>query len=421
MLGVNGRFSFFILFIFAQMKYARLVIPIVFGVLLLVTCSQPDQSSLPMGASLRPAPPPLDPALEDFLKDFHRYFEDTMILTMTPGAAVAIVKDSQVIFLHGYGVRAEGSPELVDEHTVFRIGSLSKGFTSILTGMMVEKHKLRWYDKVQDYIPDFNLSDPEQAKRLEIRHLLTQTTGLPYHAFSNLIERGFSVQYILQQYPLARLAGKEGEYFSYQNAAYSLIEPILQAATGKPFNELLATKIFQPMGMQDASSDYESMVNNTNHALPHRYRSRAWEADSITHRYYNFPAAGGVNASITDMSKWLVALLGYHSAVVPPSVLRDVFSPVIATGLERPTLAGFIDRDSAFYGKGWRILERGQDTLVYHAGFVNNFLSEIAFNRRDGIGICVLFNAPTPVGGKCISAFFRRWEKARKTMGKAQS
>lgn len=421
MLGRTRRSSFFILSIFAQMKYARVVIPIVFGVLLLVACSQPDQSSLPMGASLRPSPPPLDPDLEAFLKDYHRYFEDTMILTMTPGAAVAIVKDSQVVFLHGYGVRAEGSPEPVDEHTVFRIGSLSKGFASILTGLVVEEGKLKWYDKVQGFIPDFNMKDPEQAKRLEVRHLLTQTTGLPYHAFSNLIERGFSVQYILQQYPLAKLAGKEGEYFSYQNAAYSLIEPILQSATGKPFNELLATKIFRPIGMQDASSDYESMVNSPNHALPHRYRYGAWEADSITHRYYNFPAAGGVNASITDMSKWLVALLGYKAKVMSHSVLRDVFTPIIGTGLERPTLAGFIDRDSAFYGKGWRILERGQDTLVYHAGFVNNFLSEIAFNRRDGIGICVLFNAPTPVGGKCISAFFRRWEKARRTMGKAHS
>lgn len=402
------------------MKYARLVIPIVFGVLLLVTCSQPEQTS-PLQATLRPTPPPLDPSLEAFLKDFHRYFEDTMILTMTPGAAVVIVKDSQVVFVHGYGVRAEGSPEPVDEHTVFRIGSLSKGFTSVLTGMVVDEHRLQWYDKVQDYVPDFNLSDPEQAKRLQVQHLLTQTTGLPYHAFSNLIERGFSVQYIRQQYPLAKLAGKEGEYFSYQNAAYSLIEPILESATGKPFNQLLAENIFQPLGMQDASSDYESMVNNPDHALPHRYRAGAWEADSITHRYYNFPAAGGVNASITDMGKWLVALLGHRPKVLPERVLRDIFTPVIGTGLERPTLSGFIERDSAFYGKGWRVLKRDGDTLIYHAGFVNNYLSEIALNPKDGIGICVLFNAPTVVGGKCISAFFRRWEKARPAVGKPLS
>ncbi|MBK9013287.1 MAG: beta-lactamase family protein [Saprospiraceae bacterium] len=390
------------------------------GLLLLAACSQTDRTA-PMGASLRPTPPPLDPNMEAFLKDFHRFFEDSMILTKTPGAAVVVVKDGQVVFFHGYGVRAEGRPEPVDEHTVFRIGSLSKGFAGILTGLLVNEGKLKWHEKVQDRLPDFNMKDPEQAQRLEIRHLLTQTTGLPYHSFSNLIEKGFDQNYVMTQFPLARLAGREGEYFSYQNAAFCLIEPILQSASGKPYNELLVEKIFRPVGMANASCDYESMVNSPNHALPHRWRGNGWVADSITHRYYNFAAAGGVNASISDMGEWLKALLGHKPEAVPADVLKDVFTPVIGTGLERPVLQGFIDRDSAFYAKGWRILEHGGDTLVYHAGYVNNFHSEIALNRRDGIGICVLFNATSPMSGKCIAAFFRRWEKVRGKMEPPQS
>jgi len=397
------------------MKFARYVIPVFCGMVFLLACSQPDNTA-PLGAALRQTPPPLDPNLEAFLKDYHRYFEDSMILTQTPGAAVAIVKDSQVIFLHGYGVRAEGSPEPVDERTVFRIGSLSKGFAAMLAGLMVNEGKLKWYDRVQDYLPDFNLSDPEQAKRMQIRHLLTQTTGLPYHSFSNLIEQRFDSSYIFRQYPLARLAGKEGEYFSYQNAAYSLIEPILQTTTGKPFNVLLQEKIFGPLHMNNASCSYAAITSNPNHALPHRWRGSGFVVDSITHRYYNYAAAGGINASITDMAEWLKALLGHSPATVPKAVLDDVFTPYIGTGLERPVLRGFIDRDSAFYAKGFRILEHGQDTLVYHAGFVNNYHCEIALNRRDGIAICVLFNAPSPLAGKCIAGFFRRWEKLRATM-----
>ncbi|MBI1225288.1 MAG: serine hydrolase [Bacteroidetes bacterium] len=403
------------------MKNTRIIAPILFALFVLISCSQPEQPVVPMGAFLRPTPPPLDPRLEVFLKDYNRYFEDSMILTQTPGAAVVIVKDSQIVFIRGYGLRAEGRPERVDEHTIFRVGSLSKGFTGILTAMEVEENKLEWTDKVQKYLPDFNMSDPEQAQRLEVRHLLTQTTGLPYHSFSNYIEKGFSQNFVMQQYPLAKLAGKEGVYFSYQNAAFSLIEPILEQVSGKPFNELLAEKIFKPLHMANASSDYDDMVNSLNHALPHRYRGLGWEADSITHRYYNFAAAGGVNASISDMGEWLKALLGQKPSIISSSVLKDAFTPVIATGLERPVLRGFIDRDSAYYAKGWRILEHGTDTLVYHAGFVNNFHSEIAMNRRDGIGICVLFNAPSPMAGKCIAAFFRRWEKVRDGLVKVQS
>jgi beta-lactamase class C len=281
---------------------------------------------------------------------------------------------------------------------------------------MEDDGKLRWYDKVQQFVPDFNLSDPAQAERMEVKNIVTQTTGLPYHSFSNLIEQGFSNEYILSQFPLARLAGKEGEYFSYQNAAYSLIEPILEQVGGKPYNEILAEKLFEPLQMHSASSSYDAIINSPNYALPHRFRGNGWVADSITHRYYNYVAAGGVNASISDMAEWLKALLGHKPEVVPPSVLRDVFTPYIVTGRERPVLRGFIDRDSAYYGKGWRILHHWGDTLVYHAGFVNNYLGEIAFLPSDDIGICVLFNAPSQLGGQCISTFFRRWRSVREMM-----
>lgn len=412
--GQSPRSTYSYFFTFAEMKNILHIAPIIF-LLFLFGCSDSERSQ-PMGATLRPTPPPLDPQMEAFLKDYHRFFEDSMILTQTPGAALVIVKDSQVVFIQGYGYREEGQFERVDEHTVFRIGSLSKGFAGVLTGLLVKEGKLNWTDKVQGYLSNFNMSDPEQAHRLEVRHLVTQTTGLPYHAFSNLIERGFDQNYVLAQYPLARLAGKEGEYFSYQNAAFSLIEPILEQATGKPYNELLTEKIFLPLGMANASTGYDAIVDNHNHALPHRYRKPGWVADSITHRYYNFPAAGGINASITDMGEWLKAMLGHRPQTVPADVLKDVLTPVINTGLERPVLRGFIDRDSAFYAKGWRIVEHGTDTLAYHAGFVNNYLCEIALNQRDGIGICVLFNAPSPLAGKCIAAFFRRWEKVRKKL-----
>lgn len=393
------------------MHTRRIVVLLALAVLL-AACTNSGNSNQHV-ASLRATAPPLDPQMEEFLRDYHLFFQDSMILSGTPGAAVVIVKDSQVVFVKGYGVRAEGNPTPVDEHTVFRIGSLSKGFTGILTGLLVHEGKLKWHETVQSYLPNFQLKDPEQAERLQIRHVLTQTTGLPYHSFSNLIERGFDLSYVMKQFPHARLAGKEGAYFSYQNAAFCLVEPIMQSVTGKTYQELLKEKIFEPLGMETASCNYDDIVNAPNHALPHRYRGGAWEPDSITHRYFNFAAAGGVNASAADMGEWLKALLGQRPDVLPPSVLKDVFSPYIGTGLERPTLQGFIDRDSAFYAKGWRILERGPDTYVYHAGFVNNFHCEIALNRQDGIGICVLFNAPSPLAGKCIAGFFRRWVKVR--------
>ncbi len=392
------------------------IVPPLLAIWLVVACNSAE-NPMKMGATMRPSTPPLDPAFEAMLKDYNRFFEDSMILTMTPGAAVVVVKDGEVVFIKGYGVRQEGTQLAIDENTVFRIGSLSKGFASVLAAKLEDEGKLRWYDKVQRYVPAFNLSDPAQAERMEVKNIVTQTTGLPYHSFSNLIEQGFSKEYILSQFPFARLAGKEGEYFSYQNAAYSLIEPIIeQSAGGKPFDELLMSELFKPLQMNNASTSYDAITNNPNHALPHRYTGVGWRPDSVTHRYYNYVSAGGLNASISDMAEWLKALLGHKPEVVPPSVLRDVFTPHISSGRERPVLRGFIDRDSAYYGKGWRILHHWGDTLVYHAGFVNNYLGEIAFSPSDDIGICVLFNSPSQIGGQCISTFFRRWRTVRELM-----
>lgn len=378
-------------------------------------CGESHTQNMPLAAHLPDfeEQPPLDPQLQQLLDDYDGYFRDSMILTLTPGAAVVIVKDGEVIFLKGYGTKEEGKFDPVDVHTVFRIGSLSKGFAGLLTGILVENGNLIWNENVQEHIPEFNLKDPNQARRIEIRHLLSHTNGLPYQAFSNLIEQGFDLNSVIRFFPTTKLAGKEGEFFGYQNAAFSLIEPVIQSVTGQTYQALLAEKIFTPADMADASCDFESMRNIGNKALPHHFTESGWVVDTVTRKYYDFAAAGGVNASISDMGKWLKVLLGHKPDVVSSATLDEVFRPVINTGLERAILPGFIHRDSAFYAMGWRVLLHGPDTLIYHAGFVNNYHSEIALNRKDGIGICVLLNAPSPLAGRCIPAFFRRWEKYR--------
>jgi beta-lactamase class C len=392
----------------------RILVLLLFGSLAtLFSCEEPARTPISLQANLFPVPkkPPLDPQLQAFVKEYDRYFTDSMRLMGAPGAAVVIVKDSMVIFQQGYGVRSADGYDPVDEHTVFRIGSLSKGFAGVLTGILVERGVLQWNDRVQQYVPDFKLRDPEQAARIEIWHLLSHTTGLPYHAFSNLIEEGFDRHTIVSQYfPTSRLFGKEGEFFGYQNTAFCVIEPVLETAAGQPYQALLKRYIFETAGMKNASASFQSMRKADNKALPHIATAAGWSADTISSLFYDFAAAGGVNASISDMGKWLLVLLGKRPSLVDGPTLDRVFTPVIRTGKERRILPGWIDRDSASYALGWRILEHGGDTIVYHAGMVNNFHGEIALDRRAGIGICVLFNANTPLRGNCIRAFFQRWK-----------
>ncbi len=352
--------------------------------------------------------------MQAFLDAYDRFFAGEMTITQTPGAAVVIVKDGEVVFMRGYGVKAAGGRDSVDANTVFRIGSLSKGFAGVLTGMLVQDSLLDWNEKVQECFPEFDLRDHQQAQRIQLWHLLSHTTGLPYHAYTNLIERGIDTRKIATEYlPKAPVSGKEGEFFSYQNAAFCVVEEVMLGATGKTYQELLCEKIFQPACMQSASCDYASIMNISDKALPHFQTGSGWKAGEISKEYYNSKAAGGVNASIADMGEWLKLLLGHRPDLAADATLDKVFSPVIKTSKERRIFSSWLGRDAASYALGWRVLEDGPDTIIYHGGYVNGFKSEIAFSRCDDIGICVLFNANSEFSKKCVPMFFEQWKQKR--------
>lgn len=102
--------------------------------------------------------------------------------------------------------------------------------------------------------------------------------------------------------------------FSYQNVAYCVIEEVMNATTGKYYPQLLQERIFQPAGMHFASCDFLTMRMNSNKALPHFWTGSSWRSDTISPYYYNAAAAGGVNASISDMGIWLELYLANASS-----------------------------------------------------------------------------------------------------------
>lgn len=95
-----------------------------------------------------------------------------------PGIAVAVVKDGKLIHSKGYGVRSLNTKQKVDENTLFGIASNSKAFTASALGILVDDGKLKWDDKVIDYIPEFRLYNPYVTEEFTITDLLTHRSGL---------------------------------------------------------------------------------------------------------------------------------------------------------------------------------------------------------------------------------------------------
>ncbi|MBH0619171.1 serine hydrolase, partial [Salmonella enterica] len=95
-----------------------------------------------------------------------------------PGISVAVVKDGQVVLAKGYGVRSLATREPMDANTLVGIASNSKAFTTAALGLLVEEGKLRWDDKVTDYIPEFKMYDPYVTAEFTVRDLLCHRSGL---------------------------------------------------------------------------------------------------------------------------------------------------------------------------------------------------------------------------------------------------
>jgi beta-lactamase class C len=332
----------------------------------------------------------------------------------SPGAAVVIIRDTAVVFMRGYGVKLAGGNDSVDIHTTFRLGSVSKGFAAVVSAMLVQGGYFSFDDKLTEYLPEFRLSSPEQTERITIRNILSHTTGLSRHSFTNLVERGWSIDSIEVQMSTLPLAGKEGEIFAYQNAAYSLIEKVIKKTTGKEYPDILTGQVFLKAGMADASCSFEGMTGRANKTSPHIAVSNTkFKEKPITEKYYNSVSSGGVNASISDMGIWLRLLMGHYPGVVKKEALNPIFEPVINTDNERKIFNRWKSTQESWYAMGWRVIDYNGRRYIYHGGFVNDYRAEIAFDRETGIGICALFNAPCGLSNTIVRNFFDYYNQIR--------
>ena len=355
-------------------------------------------------------PPVLDPAFVAFTEKYVTYFQEVLNRTNTPGAALVIIKDDQVYYMDGMGVKRVKTNEPIDANTVFRIGSLSKGLTAALTGILVEKETMAWTDKLHVYLPEFQLQDAEQTKRVNLKHVLSHTTGLPYHAYTDMVEKGNSLTFITKQFKKVNLIAKEGEIYAYQNAVFSLIGEAMEVATGHPIADLLDLELFQPLGMSNASTSYEDLMDSNNFSHPHTGGGAHWRKRRISKKYYNAVPAGGINASIADMAQYLQLLLGNRPDLLSEQTLDHLFEPLVNTRNKRKYFRRWPFVEEAYYGLGHRVVTTKDDILIYHGGYVNGYKSELSFNRKDKVGICVLTNAPSALSGISVPAFWEQYE-----------
>ncbi len=354
-----------------------------------------------------------DPAFQKFLGDYEVYLRRLLEAEGVPGAAVAIVRDSSIALVKTYGLRARGRRDSVDAHTVFRVASLSKGFTGILASLLVQEGLLRWDEPAYEHVLDLHMKTEEYTREIQLIHLLSHSTGLPRHTFSNLLNMGMSYPMILQRLASVKPTHSVGSYHNYQNVAFSLSGDMMESVTGQRFHVLLKERIFAPLGMEDASATLADILADSNVAMPHKWGGGSYVPTGIDPNYYEVVPAAGVNASISDMAQWLFMLLGNRPDFASDSLLSQAFHPFVEIPAGDRVLRNWENLETAHYAMGWRILQLPGIQVTGHSGYVNNYRSEIAFSREEKVGIVILTNAPNSTVGQAVPAFFDKYLEFR--------
>jgi len=382
-----------------------------FFFLCIIGCTTSKMEEKEVVVDLKPVVKKTD-SLSLFLDHYEKFFATNFNISECPGAAIVIVKDSTVIYKKGFGVKEIHTSDSVDVNTVFRIASLSKGVTSVLAGNLADNNELKWEQGIKKSVSNFDLRDKAQAERLTVNHLLSHTAGLYKYTNSKLIHKGVSLQSIIASFKRNGVVAKEGTEYEYQNAAFSVIEKVMENSTGKSFETLLKERLFIPAGMKNASSAYADIKKNTNVALPHKwnYYSKKYYLTNLHQNYYNVAAAGGVNASISDMAEYLKVLLGYRPDIISEKSLTEIFNPMICTS-QKSTYVNLWDGvTDSYYAKGWRVLDYRNRRIIYHGGNVNQYKTQLMIDPENKIAVCVLFNGPNTFNGPVIPTFLSYYD-----------
>lgn len=339
---------------------------------------------------------------EDYMKFVRHEFTHERL----PGLAVAIVRPSGIVQRQTFGKTQVKNGQRINADTVFRVASVSKTFAAELTALLVEEGKLRWDDKISRYSKKFRLANNQQ-RQISLKHILSHSTGLVPYAFDNMLDANRPLSKIFPKFRKLKLMCKPARCYGYQNIAFSLIEDAVEAGSNKHYDELMQERIFTPLRMQTASVGFEAFQNTTNRALPHiTINKQRFKTIRVKEKYYRIAPAAGVNASINDLSKWLMAQMGSHPHVISKTLVDTVTTPQIRTRQPLRLRNWRKHLSDAHYGLGWRIYKYDDEAVYYHGGLVEGFRASIAYSKRYQIGIAILMNADSNVIGHLSAAFW---------------
>jgi CubicO group peptidase (beta-lactamase class C family) len=331
----------------------------------------------------------LDTAFASVLKTWHG-----------AGFAVAVVEKNKVVYSKGFGYRDYENKIPATSNTLFAIGSCTKAFTASLIGMLRRDGKVDYDKPVRNYLPDLKFYNDEMNDKITLRDMMCHRTGLPRHDYSWYFFSTAARDSLLQRIQYMEPSAGIREKWQYNNFMFLAQGVLVEKITGKPWEDNIREKIFEPLGMSSSVLTIADLMKCNDAAIGYGLKK-----DSIIKKleYYHIDAmgpAGSINSSANDMAKWLVTWINGGKfdgkEIIPAAHVNEAMSSqmIIAAGLpdkENP------DIYFANYGFGWFLSSYRGHYRVEHGGNIDGFTASTCFFPSDSVGIIVLANQSNSV------------------------
>ncbi len=293
------------------------------------------------------------------------------------GASGGVMRNNEVILARGYGYADLNKKVEATEHTVYRIGSITKQFTALAIMVLVEQGKVNLNDIMLDYLPNY----PQRDHKVTIDQLLNHTSGIKSYTdiekFWEISERDLSRNEIVDLFSSEPIEFSPGENFQYNNSGYYLLGLIIENVSGMSYADFLKTNVWQPLEMFDTY--YLGKIKNVkNIATGYDHKDNGFVLARALGMDNPF-SGGSLGSSVLDLLKWQTAL--NENKLISRQSYNKMIEPGILTDGKHTT-----------YGYGFFMSNLNGHRKIDHGGTINGFRAQLSAYPDDGFTVTVLCN-----------------------------
>lgn len=323
----------------------------------------------------------LEAAAKNTLNDYH-----------AAGLAIAIVENGKTIYSKGIGYRDHEKQIPADEQTLFCLGSCTKAFTASMLGILEGQGKLSLHDRPVQYIPELEFYNDKMNEAIQIRHLLSHSTGL-----SNMSTESSMVLFqpkknedLIPRLKHLAPAADVGEDLMYCNLGYTVAAVLSERITGADWKDNMDQLIFEPMGMNNTTVGYDRAKSNPNLSIGYAVNEEQI-AKAMPARITGRGPAGDVFSNAEDMAKWMMLWLNEGKQNGQQILPFDYVKAATSRQQKATYTSSHTDSLSAC-GYGWFMEDYPGYHRFQHSGAISGYTANVVLYPDQEIGIAVLTN-----------------------------